>query len=219
MASMAALEKKAVQAINKAGALLVFPLQNRKEPASIWSALYPRTKMRWEWDEGGDNRVGKLWMIRGNLSTTKDVVYAKWFQGRATYFSKEVFVWLLAFLRDSNKLMLREANQILEILEQDSPLGPKQLREMTETQGKRLEALYQKALKQLWQPLWIVGFGEIEDSSFPSLAVGSSRVIYEDLWNESLKLTSEQAQKKLLAKLGADNPFYLYALKVKKARQ
>jgi hypothetical protein len=219
MASMAALEKKAVQAINKAGALLVFPLQNRKEPASIWSALYPRTKMRWEWDEDGDNRVAKLWMIRGNLSTTKDVIYAKWFQGRATYFSKEVFVWLLAFLRQSPKPMLREAHQILEILEQDSPLGPKQLREMTDTQGRRLEALYQRALKQLWQPLWIVGFGEIEDSSFPSLAVGSSRVIYEDLWNESLQITAEEAQKKLKTKLGEENLFYKYALKLKKARR
>src|SRR6185312_3197646 len=99
----------------------------------------------------------------------------------------------------------------------DSPLGPKQLREMTELQGRRLEALYQRALKQLWQPLWIVGFGEIEDSSFPSLAVGSSKVIFEELWNESLKISATEAQKKLLKTLGEKNLFYLYALKLKKA--
>jgi hypothetical protein len=170
--------------------------------------------MRWEWDENGDDRVSKLWMIRGNLSTTKEVVYAKWYQGRATYFSREVFVWLLAFLRGGDRPMLREAHQILEILEQDSPLGPKQLREMTETQGRRLEALYQRALKQLWQPLWIVGFGEIEDSSFPSLAVGATKVIYEELWNEALEVEPEEAGERLRHKLGAKNPFYLYALKL-----
>jgi len=211
------LQKKAIQAINKQGALLVFPLQNRKEPASIWSALFPRTKMRWEWDENGDNRVAKLWMLRAELSTSREVVYAKWYQGRATFFSKQVFVWLLAFLRDDSKPLSTEAKQILEILEMDSPLGPKQLREMTELQGRRLEALYQRALKQLWQPLWIVGFGEIEDSSFPSLAVGSSKVIFEELWNESLKISATEAQKKLLKTLGEKNLFYLYALKLKKA--
>lgn len=212
------LQKKAIKAINEQGALLVFPLQNRKEPASIWSALHPRTKMRWEWDENGDNRVAKLWMLRADLSTSREVVYAKWYQGRATFFSRQVFVWLLAFLRDETKVRSSESNQILEILEMDSPLGPKQLREMTELQGRRLEALYQRALKQLWQPLWIVGFGEIEDSSFPSLAIGATKVIFEELWNESLEITADDAQKKILKKFGEKNLFYLYALKLRKQK-
>src|SRR5271167_90429 len=90
--------KSAVSAINTAGALLVFPLDNRKEPASIWSHFFPRTPMRWEWDESGDNRVGDLWHLRSELSTTRKVVYTKWFRGRATYFSKELFTLLLRVL-------------------------------------------------------------------------------------------------------------------------
>jgi len=34
-----------------------FPLNNRKEPLSLWSAFYPRTPMRWEWMTTGDDRV------------------------------------------------------------------------------------------------------------------------------------------------------------------
>ena len=63
--------KSAIAAIEKSGAILVFPLDNRKEPASIWSHFYPRTPMRWEWDDSGDNRVGDLWHLRTELSTTR----------------------------------------------------------------------------------------------------------------------------------------------------
>ena len=70
--------QKIITAINEHGILLVYPLDNRKEPKSIWSVLYPRTPMRWEWDAGGDDRVGELWVLRESLMGSRDVVYSKW---------------------------------------------------------------------------------------------------------------------------------------------
>lgn len=76
--------QKIIKAIQDKGCLLVFPLENRKEPSSIWSVLYPRTPMRWEWDSNGDNRVGELWVLREELSRSGQVIYSKWYQNRAS---------------------------------------------------------------------------------------------------------------------------------------
>ena len=83
--------QKAVTQINLHGILLVFPINNRDEPKSLWSEFYPRTKMRWEWDDSGDQKVSDMWSLMKRLSTTKQVVYSKWYQGRATFFSLELF--------------------------------------------------------------------------------------------------------------------------------
>lgn len=210
--------QKAVEAIDEKGALLVFPLQNRAQPESLWSVLHPRSKMRWEWDENGDDRVGRLWRLREELSRSREVVYVKWFQGRATFFSRKVFVLLLAYFESSQKnLALRwEAQQILEVLEMDSPLSTKQIKEAAELQGKSFESLYNKAMKELWNPLLVVGFGEIEDSSFPSLAVGAAKTLFEELWQESLKVSSEQAESMLEDFFGSKNLFWKFAQKVRR---
>jgi hypothetical protein len=214
-------KQKAIVQINKAGALLVFAMKDKKEPQSLWSRFYPKSKMRWEWDDDSDNRVAKLWHTRGELSDCRDVIYSKWFQGRATFFSREVFVLLMAYLetaRAESDLRTREAKEILETLQIDSPLSPKQLKDMVSLQGKLLEPVYNRAMKELWNYLLIVGFGEIEDSSFPSLAVASSQSIYEELWNEAQDITVVEADRKLSKVLGKDNAFYLYAQKLKTKR-
>ena len=71
-------QKSAVVKINKNGILLVFPVNNQKQPISLWSEFFPRSKMRWEWDELGDNRVGQLWSLMKKLSDCGEVVYSKW---------------------------------------------------------------------------------------------------------------------------------------------
>ncbi len=43
-------QKAAISKIIKRGVLLVFPLNNEKEPASLWSEFHPRKKMKWVWD-------------------------------------------------------------------------------------------------------------------------------------------------------------------------
>jgi hypothetical protein len=208
---------KSIDAINTRGCLLVYPLSNRADPKSLWSELFPRTQMRWEWNQDGDNRVAELWHIRAELSESGDVVYAKWFQNRATFFSCDVFVNLLAFLgTTSHPLALHQNSRtILELLQQDSPQSTKQLKAAAELEGRLLEPTYNRAMKPLWQNLYIVGFGEFADSSFPSLGIGASELLFEELWSKAQDLTPQSAEQYLGTKLGDTNPFLKFARKLK----
>lgn len=195
MSKKHSIKIQAISAINKNGILLVFPIKNKEEYNSIWKELYPRSKMKWEWDENGDDRVAKLWHLREELSKSKEVVYSKWLTGRATFFSKELFKALYRLSREwkpSN--WTRESSQIFEALKMDSPQSTKQLKEVTDLQGKFFERTYEKALKPLWQHFDIVGYGEIQDSSFPSLAIGATESIFEELVLESKELSLVEAQ-------------------------
>lgn len=204
---------EAVRAIERRGALLVYPLDNREEPRSLWSEFFPRSRMRWEWDSGGDDRVSRMWLLREELSRSQKVVYAKWFRGRATFFSKSVFSDLLATLvpeEGQNLPLSEDARRILEVLEMDSPLSTKQLKKSTELQGKFHEGLYTRATKELWDRLLIVGYGELDDGAFPSLLMGATRLLFEDLWRESRALDPKEAAVRLQAKLGEESPFFRF---------
>ncbi|MGZ3687555.1 MAG: AlkZ-related protein [Bdellovibrionota bacterium] len=212
--------KSAVSAIERAGALLVFPMDNRKEPASIWSHFYPRTKMRWEWDESGDNRVGELWALRGELSTTRQVVYTKWFRGRATYFSKPLFTALLRSLNreiDPRQGLSECSRRILSILEGESPLSTKELKRQADLGGRANEAAYSRAMKELWDRLLVVAYGEVEDGAFPSLAVGATGSLFEELWRRAFELTPEEADRRVADVLPEKNLFYRHYLKLRAA--
>lgn len=206
---------RALAAIEKRGALLVYPLNNRKEPLSIWSELFPRTKMKWDWGDEHHNKVSDIWYLREQLSRSRKVVYAKWFQGRATFFSFETFVNLLAFLGVPE--LGRESRFALEALEADSPLSTKQLKAAIALEGRLLEASYNRALRPLWRHLLIVGFGEFEDSSFPSLGIGATKTLFEELWNTAQALDSKTAEQRLRETLGDKNPFFRFAMKIKKS--
>jgi hypothetical protein len=210
---MATIKSKrdAIRAINRRGCLLVFPIDNRKEFPSIWSEFYPRTPMRWEWDENGDDRVARLWMLRAELSTCNEVVYSKWFRGRATFFSRPVFAALLRLLGHSELGLSREARGILETLKLDSPLSTKQLKRATDLQGRFNEAAYQRGLKELFSRGLIVGYGEVDDGAFPSLAIGATQAIFEDLWSEARELSREEALARLPA---SDTPWFKHYIKL-----
>ena len=212
-------EKKALASIEQRGILLVFPIRNRKEPPSLWSELHPRKQMRWEWDESGQKEVPRLWHLRGELSTSRKVVYTKWYQGRATFISRPVFTAMLHYLGAScdPRLLGSDASRILEILKMDSPLSPKILRPMTELQGRDREREYARALRKLWEQLLIVAFGEVEDSSFPSLAVGATEIIFEDLWMAAKELTDKDAFK-ILQVLPGNSLFLRQLLKLRGLR-
>lgn len=215
-----AKKNKLIETIEKRGCLLVYPLANHIEPASLWSELYPKTKMRWEWDQNGDARVSSLWIWREELSRSKDVVYAKWFRNRATFFSKEVFVSLLAYLgtvQDQVSLS-HDSQEALESLLMDSPQSTKVIKENLGWQGKMMESHYNRALKPLWNYLFLVGFGEVQDSSFPSLNIAATQNIFEDLWLQAQALSPEGAQEKLRSLLGEQNPFYKHAIKLRHGR-
>ena len=206
-----ALLNKAVQAINQHGILLTFPIKNRKEPMSLWNALYPRSEMKWEWNEDSDARVAQLWRIREQLSRSRQVVYSKWYQGRATFFSLEAFGHLLSIQKAFKKrtqLESQEAKEIMDALEMDSPLSTRQIKEIAELKGKSFEAIYNRVMKELWWSGLIIGFGEIEDSSFPSLAVGATSALFEDVWSQAKKLKSDDSVLWLKKKLSSENLFY-----------
>lgn len=213
--------KAALAAIEKHGILLVYPIDNRKEPLSLWSVFFPRSQMRWEWDQDGDDRVAKLWHLREELSRSGKVVYAKWFRGRATLFSKEVFTALLSVLGSSRSPwqgLSPEARQILETLAFESPLSTKQIKQAVELRGRALEPIYEKAMKELWLRLLIVGFGEVEDGAFPSLAVGATQLLFEELWLASRELAPDEARAILNSRLDPASPFLKQLAKAEKAK-
>ncbi len=201
-------QPNAIQSINKHGLLLVFPILNAREPHSLWHEFHPYTKMRWEWDENGDDKVGQMWGLMKRLSENREVVYSKWFQGRATFFSRPLFTAMLSLLKKKGDLragLSCAAKNLLEILESDSPLSTKQLKKMAELQGKDNERIYNRSMKELFAKQLIVAFGEVDDGAFPSLAVGATRLLFEDLWRESESVSTEQAQKTIDAFLPKDS--------------
>lgn len=189
-------QKQAISIINKHDLLLTFPVKNSVEPRSLWSVTYPKSEMRWEWDDSGDNRIVKLWQLREELSRSGEVVYVKWFQGRATFFSQGLFTAMLAvFLKaNASRSLSREAREILDILESDSPLSTKALKKACGLQGRLNESTYTRAMKELWSRLLIVGFGEIDEGAFPSLAIGASKLIFESLYDQAGVDSPEHAE-------------------------
>jgi hypothetical protein len=187
----------AVTRIRERGTLLVFPINNRSEPPSLWTEFFPNSAMVWDWNEDADTRIAEVWHLMKELSDCGQVVYSKWYQGRATFFSRELFAAMLRIRlpeRDSRHALSREAAAILEVLENNSPLSTRELKRATELQGKLNEAVYKRAMKELFIRLLIVGFGEVEDGAFPSLAVGATELLFGDLWQQSAEMTLAEAQ-------------------------
>lgn len=192
-------QRSAISKIDKSGVLLVFPVNNNKEPKSLWTEFFPRRRMRWEWDDGHDSGVGDLWMLMKRLSDGRKVVYSKWYRGRATFFSRSLFTAMLKLGPISRSLSMesRSADHILDVLMSDSPLSTRDLKKLTDLQGRLNEPAFTRAMRELFVKLLIVGFGEVDDGAFPSLAVGATQLIYEDLWSEA-HVMSETAARRIL---------------------
>ncbi len=163
--------------------LLVYALQNRVDIPSLWGVLHPKVPMRWAWDQGADGRVVELWQLREELSRERGVVYGKWFRGRATFFSRPLFAAMLAAYRGAHRAELAtESRELLRLLEDDSPQSTKQLRRAAQLTGRESERVFVRAMKELWERLLIVGVGEQDDGAFPSLRIGATSLLFEDLW-------------------------------------
>jgi len=190
----------AVQRINDRGVLLVFPINNRPLPLSLWSEFFPGTRMVWDWNDDAAGAVHDMWGLMKRLSDCREVVYSKWYQGRATFFSRELFVAMLC-LRcrqfDARRRLSSTARTLFEALDNNSPLSTKKLKQLTDLQGRLHEAEYSRAMKDLFSSLLIVGFGEVDDGAFPSLAVGATELLYDDLWRQGEKMSARKAQETL----------------------
>lgn len=193
------IAKKCRDLINQEGFLLVFPQANKTSPQSLWSLLYPNSPLRWEWNETADSRVVQLWQVREELARSREVIYGKFYQGRATFFSQDAFTYLLAAKGPwENSTQNPASRQILDCLNLDSPLSTKQLKEATGLKGRFLESTFHGALRELWEKFLVVGLGEIDDGAFPSLAHASTQVVFEELWKKAQEIDPVDAMITLL---------------------
>jgi hypothetical protein len=186
----------AVERINERGVLLVFPINNRPLPLSLWSEFFPKTRMVWDWNDDAAGPVHDMWGLMKRLSDCREVVYSKWYQGRATFFSRELFVAMLCLRRRQMgvRRLSPTARMLFEVLENNSPLSTRKLKELTDLQGRLHESEYSRAMKDLFSNLVIVGFGEVDDGAFPSLAVGATELLYDDLCREAEDISIRKAQ-------------------------
>jgi hypothetical protein len=187
----------AVKRINDRGVLLVFPINNRPLPLSLWSEFFPKTRMVWDWNDDAAGAVHDMWGLMKRLSDCREVVYSKWYQGRATFFSRDLFTAILC-LRcrqfDARRRLSPTARTLFEVLENNSPLSTRKLKELTDLQGRLHEVEYSRAMKELFSRLLIVGFGEVDDGAFPSLAVGATELLYDELWRQAEAMSLRKAQ-------------------------
>jgi hypothetical protein len=190
----------AVERINERGVLLVFPVNNRPLPLSLWSEFFPKTRMVWDWNDDAAGPVHDMWGLMKRLSDSREVVYSKWYQGRATFFARELFVAMLCLRRrqfDARQRLSSTAQLLFEVLENNSPLSTRKLKELTDLQGRLHEAEYGRAMKDLFSCLRIVGFGEVDDGAFPSLAVGATELLFDDLCRQAEDISIQKAQATL----------------------
>jgi len=188
----------AVDRINERGVLLVFPINNRALPLSLWSEIYRRLRMVWDWNDDAAGPVHDMWSLMKRLSDCRQVVYSKWYQGRATFFSRELFTAMLrmrCMRTEARRSLSPTARTLFEVLENNSPLSTRKLKELTDLQGKLHEAEYSRAMKELFTQFWIVGFGEVDDGAFPSLAVGATELLFDDLWRQAEAMPIRKAQE------------------------
>lgn len=203
-------ESNAITHINNHGALLVFPIKTNLSVPSLWKCFHPRTVMEWDWSDDGKDKVPELWHLRERLSRSRKVVYVKWFQGRATFFSREVFTALLSCYASRPDPLVRlddGARRVYSALLDDSPLATKELRQLSGFSGRENESAFQRALRELWRRLLIVGFGEIDEGGFPSLAVGCAKLLFEDLWDRA-KVMSDVEREAILARKFLHHPSF-----------
>lgn len=212
---MSRILEKSIAAVEENGWLLVFPLPGKPLPKSLWSVLFPRSQMKWEWTDDADNRVAQLWHLRREIAESKRVIYSKWYKGRATLFSKDFFQHLWMALEDKRapirgdgrRVSYSLASEILDLLEMESPLSTKEIRRGVELQGKENEKRYTAAMKELWMSLSIVGVGEVDDGAFPSLAHAATDVVFEDLCRAAERQFNSVDAKKWIALQTTDRAF------------
>ncbi|MEO8875519.1 MAG: hypothetical protein ABI461_08030, partial [Polyangiaceae bacterium] len=86
----------------------------------------------------------------------------------------------------------------------------KSLRAQMDLGGKAGERIYKRALDDLWNRMRLVGVGEHDDGAFPSLSVGATNLLFEELWDDR-KLPNAEGKASLDAAV-AKSPLLAKAL-------
>jgi hypothetical protein len=105
---------------------------------------------------------------------------------------------------------------VLETLEEESPLSTKSLKRKVKLQGRAFEGAYLQCLKPLWTRGLIVGYGEVDEGAFPSLAMGATQLIFEELWNKAQKISESRAFETLQESLKGNPLIFSEILKQSK---
>lgn len=211
--SKSSLIEKSIEKINQKKLLLVFPITNKQDPPSLWFQLFPRVPMDWSWSEDGDNRVVRMWHLMKTLSDCRRVIYSKWYQNRATFFSNDFFTHLLAYQKHKVHSQIEWTSterQLLEILRNNSPMSTKELKAESGLKGKFFEAEYTRSLKKLFLHQYIVAYGEVEDGVFPSLALGATETLYEEEWLMADSISLKDCELEIKRVAGSSTAFQNY---------
>jgi hypothetical protein len=65
-------------------------------------------------------------------------------------------------------------------------------------------------MKELFSSFLIVGFGEVDDGAFPSLAVGATELLYDDLWRQAEAMSARKAQSIVDRFMAVGSHFHRY---------
>lgn len=201
-----------LQSINKAGVLLIFPIQNKDEPDSVWAHTYPRSKMIWDWTRDTDPKVDRIRAVLWDLVDEEKIILTKWYRDKPTIFSEDSFLYMLAYLRSAKKFQMRETKKVLDTLEIDSPQATQELKEACGLRGSHFKSDYNQAMRELWHRLLIVEHGEVKISHLPSTTIGSTEKTFGDIWERSLSINKKDAEKFLISKLNPENIFFKFAV-------
>jgi hypothetical protein len=184
MAASKATVENAIREVERLGCVAVFPEKSSKKSSivSLWELFYPRSPMKWEWDESADNRVVKLWWLKNEVARTQKVLYGRFFSNRPVFVSPSEAQKILKslHLRPLSPL----AREILARLEDNSPQTKRMLgRELRGDGWEPTRADFERALLDLQKSFQIVSLGdsEREKGPMPSSEYAAFGLIFPNL--------------------------------------
>lgn len=176
--------KGALEHVEKVGRVAIFPEKNKKKSSiiSLWELFFPRTKMKWEWDDSADNRVVKLWWLKNEIAQTQKVLYGRFFGNRPILVSKNEARRTMAGLE--RKPLSSLAREILSRLEDNSPQTKRMIGKSLRDDGWEItKGDFERALLSLQKQFLIVNLGdsEREKGPMPSTEYAALSLVFPDL--------------------------------------
>jgi hypothetical protein len=89
----------------------------------------------------------------------------------------------------------RESLAILDLLRGGAPLSTRQIRRAANLHGKSCAGRFAYAMNALWSRLLVVGVCEVRGGGAPSLAVGATEVLFDDLWRARGSVPADAGRK------------------------
>ncbi len=177
----------AVALIEERGCVAVFPDTARKSSpwVSLWELYYPRSPFRWNWEEGADPRVVRLWWLKDELARSKRVVYGRFFGNRPVFLSLGEAAKIVKNHPQPQSLSAL-ARECLSQLEDNSPLTKRMIsRELRKSGYEFSRSEIDRALLDLQKSFRIVSLGDSEREAgpMPSSEYAATALVFPQLVN------------------------------------